>query len=55
MIRLDEIRSKAEAGRTVRITDVKYLLAEIDRLTVRAEKAETELSAYKQAIKNWGW
>jgi len=48
MIRLDEIRSKAEAGRTVRITDVKYLLAEIDRLTA-------ELSAYKQAIKNWGW
>ena len=31
--RITEIRQRCEEGRTVRITDVKELLTEIDRLT----------------------
>src|SRR5574344_2017559 len=42
MDRLSEIRARCEAGRPVHITDVKYLLSEVEQLTARVEKAEAE-------------
>jgi hypothetical protein len=42
MNRLDEIRSRCQAGRPIKSIDVKWLLEEVERLTARAEKAEAE-------------
>jgi hypothetical protein len=48
------IRDKCDAGRTVRITDVKYLLAELDRLNKIASDygvdIETMLTLAKSQI-----
>ena len=67
MDRTDEIRQRCDAGRTVRITDVKYLLGEIDRLSdaheamlrdlqtrsAQVEALERERDEYKVALQNW--
>lgn len=42
MSRLDEIRSRCDAGRPIPRIDVKWMLAEIDQLTTHTEKAEAE-------------
>lgn len=54
MNRTDEIRQRCDAGRTVRITDVKYLLGEIDRLNDAHEAMLRDLqmrSAQVEALK----
>lgn len=44
MSRLDEIKSRCDAGRPIPRIDVKWMLEEIDQLTARAGKVEVELS-----------
>ena len=42
--RTDEIRQRCDAGRTVRITDVKYLLSEVDLLNCKLQDERKEHS-----------
>lgn len=66
MDRLSEIRARCEAAKaqkekgdsitasciawSIVINDIPYLLAEIERLTARAEKAEAERDTYRAAL-----
>lgn len=48
--RTDEIRKRCDAGRTVRITDVKYLLGEIDRLNALHKREIIVTGEYAQRV-----